>query len=174
MLARLLSTVGLVLLCIAATATEAHATVFSATGTFDTGATLGGTLTIDTGVGTITGLDLTISGVGVFDDLISQDNLGPPLFYNVVVNDTTVNEQFLFGIHADSLVGYTGGDLCSEATGDCLASAYYPIFNIFDQTSLVSGELQALASIPEPASAFLYTAGLTASWLIFFHRIRKR
>src|SRR5262249_55922666 len=115
-MAYLLKVLAPIAFCLTGLASEAHATVLTATGTFSNGSVLTGTLTIDQGIGVITASDLTITGIGEFVDIVSQLNFGPPVYYSAIVNDTTQTEQLSLGLLADSLIGYTGGDLCSENT----------------------------------------------------------
>jgi len=164
-----------IILCLASLAPQAFATDFQATGLFTNGATLGGTLTIDTNVGTVTASDLTISGAGTFSTLISQINYGPPVFYSVVADNIAGTEEFSFGLLADSLVGYTGGDFCGDSNGgSCLSSVFYPISDPFNQVSLSNGTLIGTSGVaPEPAAlSFLGTA--FAVGLMFHYGSRKR
>ena len=163
-----------IILCLVSLATQAYATDFQATGLFANGATLGGTLTIDTNVGTVTASDLTISGAGTFSTLISQFNYGPPVFYSVIADNAAGTEEFSFGLLADSLVGYTGGDFCGDSNGSCFSSVFYPTSDPSNQVSLSSGSLIGTSgAAPEPTTlSFLGIA--FAAGLMFHYGGRKR
>ncbi len=169
---RRLREVAFVVFCLAAVAGNARATVFTASGTFSDGSTLSGTLAIDTGLGLITASDLVVNGVGEFVDIISQDNFGPPLYYSASINDLTQTEHLSLGLFADSLVGYVGGDICSQGTGACFPSVFSSISDSFDETSLVSGTLQVAS--PEPASVGLSAGFFAVGFLMFSYRTKRR
>ena len=173
-MAYLLKVAGPIAFCLAGLGSEAHATVLTATGTFSNGSVLTGTVTIDPGIGVITASDLIISGVGEFANIVSQFNFGPPVYYSAVINDTTQTDQLSLGLLADSLIGYTGGDLCSENTGACFASVYYPISNPIDEVTLVSGILHGgSAAVPEPSSLCLSFSALAICFLLLKYRIPR-
>ncbi|MGA7501545.1 MAG: hypothetical protein WBX00_32850 [Isosphaeraceae bacterium] len=72
---------------------RADLTTFTAAGTFDAGAMLGGHLTIDTALGTVTAVDLTVSApVSQTFDLILQQTANSPIAgsYNVVIDSTAL------------------------------------------------------------------------------------
>jgi len=164
-----------IVLCLVSFAAQAYATDFQATGLFTDGSTLGGTLTIDTNVGTVTASDLTISGAGTFSTLVFQFNYGAPAFYSVIADNTAGTEEFSFGLLADSLVGYTGGDFCGDSNGgSCLSSVFYPTSDPSNQVSLSNGSLTGTSGVaPEPAAlSFLGTA--FAVGLMFHYGSRKR
>ena len=164
---------GFVVLCLAPFTSQAHATTFQAEGVFADGATLGGVLTIDTNTGSVVSSGLTISGAGIFSTLISQANVGAPLFYSVVVDNTEASEEFSFGLLANTLVGYSGGNLCSNNTGNCFASVYYPIPDRLRQVSLLSGSLIEPSGIaPEPAGLSFCIIAFAIGALIFNRRKR--
>jgi hypothetical protein len=169
----ILCAVGLVSLCLAPFASPTYATTFQAQGVFADGATLDGVLTIDTNSGSVVSSGLTISGVGTFSTLISQANFGAPLFYSVVVDNTVSSEEFSFGLLANTLVGYSGGNLCSNTTGNCFASVYYPIPDRLRQVSLLSGSLLEPSGLaPEPAGLSFCATGFVIGALIFNRRKR--
>lgn len=164
-----LPTVASVVLGLMSFVTQAGATTFRADGLFSDGAALSGTLSIDTNVGTVTAADLMIKGVGTFSTISLQFNFGSPVFYSVVVDDAAMTEEFSFGLLTDTLVGYAGGDLCSESTVGCFSSTYYPFSNPGDQVALSSGSLTSGIGVsdaaPEPTTlSFLgvaFALGLT-------------
>ena len=99
---------------------------FSANGTFNDGALLGGTLVINTGTGVVEsgGLDLTVVGGDagspgfVFDTLTNTNEFSDGTDNLEVINatdsaDEGPNLQLEINIgSASSLVGFTGGPLC--------------------------------------------------------------
>jgi hypothetical protein len=152
-------------------ASQASATVFQATGTFDNGALLGGALTIDVNDGAITASSLTITGAGTFSAILFQDHSGPPIFYSVLADNTAGSEEFSFGLFADSLIGFNGGSFCAADTGACLASVYYPLSDPFNQSSLLSGNLAG--ATPEPSALYLCGITLMASMILRGSRCSK-
>jgi hypothetical protein len=168
-----LSTAASVVISLVSFASQGHATVFQAEGLFSDGSILGGTLSIDTNTGTVTASDLTIGVLGTFSTIIFQANSGSPLGYSVIADNAAGTEEFSFGLVTDSLVGYGGGDLCSQGTVGCFSSNYYPILDPFDQTALSTGRvIGASAAAPEPA--FLFLCGTPFAFgLLCFHWCRK-
>jgi hypothetical protein len=172
---------------------------FAANGTFDDGASLGGTLVIDTGAGVVEsgGLDLTVTGGDagspglVFDTLNSTgyffdgtDNL----FYIDAADSTNPNPsldlEFDIG-SGTTLAGFTGTSaMCyvpsdfptGYPTGDN-CGYYYSSYQLFSECEctlsgdpeLTGGSL-APAAAPEPAS-WLLLAGPAA--LLIRRRLRK-
>jgi hypothetical protein len=164
-----ISTVGLIILSLASFAPPASATVFQASGVFEDGAILGGTIAIDTSAGLVSESNLTISGAGTFSTIIFQSNFGPPAFYSVIVDNSTLSEEFSFGLVTDTLVGFTGGNFCSDSTADCLASVYYSTSDSLNQISLSNGEVRAVA--PEPAMLSFWGTLFVACIVLFqYHR----
>jgi hypothetical protein len=163
-----------VIICVAGLASQAQASVFQADGLFADGSTLGGTLTIDTNVGAVTASDLTISGAGTFSTIVFQQNFGSPLGYSVIADNDIGTEEFSFGLVTDSLVGYAGGDLCSESSVGCFSSNYYPISSSFDQVALSNGRLIGESSaVPEPGALSFWSTPF-ALGLLFYRRARSR
>jgi hypothetical protein len=169
---RRLREIAFIVFCLAAVAGDARGTVFTASGTFSDGSALSGTLAIDTGLGVITASDLVVDGVGEFVNIVSQDNFGPPLYYSASINDSIQTENLSLGLFADSLVGYVGGDICSQGTGACFPSVFSPISDPSDETSLVSGTLQVAS--PEPASVGLSAGAFAVGLLMFRYRTKRR
>ena len=154
-------------------ASQGRATVFQANGLFDDGSVLAGTLSIDTNIGTVTASDLTIGAAGTFSAIILQGNFRPGLGYSVVADNAAGTEEFSFGLLTDSLVGYAGGDMCSDSNIVCFSSIFYPISDPSASTSLSSGSLVGpFAATPEPA--FLFLCGIPfAIGLLYFNSRRK-
>jgi hypothetical protein len=141
---------------------QASATVFFATGTFQDGATLSGTLTIDTVSGVIDGSDLEVTAPDAFTfvNVVGQGSNSAPLFYSVTDRNAASTEDFDFGLPVLSLVGYTGGAFCSVATEPgCLASNLFDLITSTTGSVLEAGTL-SLTPAPEPASLALFAGGL--------------
>jgi hypothetical protein len=103
----------------AAAQARADLTTFTAEGTFQDGATLGGTLTIDTSIGTVTAANLTVGGSYMLTlaTIQSQAEVSTGV-YLVEVGETAIGlPQLALGIPVSSLVAYAGGDLLSQSTG---------------------------------------------------------
>lgn len=140
-------------------------TIFIASGTFQDGSTLSGTLTINTATGLITSADLIV-----------QYNISPSVtetFANILgQTPSTVDlegnlfSSLFFDISASTLMGYSGGALCSTSVA-CAGSIVTDVspangitgvpFNDF----LTSGMLTStVATAPEPSTVVLLAAGL--------------
>jgi len=147
--------------------------VFSASGIFTDGSLLTGTLTIDTTLGVATGSAIQITAPIAFDAVVIQPN-----FYSLTgttfieLGATTLGYPYLMLlIHASTLVGYTGGSLCSNVDSSCdwNPSSWE---TGTDFVSLSSGSLTAqssVAAVPEPG-----TFGLLALPLLAFALWRRR
>jgi hypothetical protein len=160
-------------LMIGVAAPQARATVFQAAGTFSDGATLSGSITIDTLTGTVTSSALTITGSSqfYFDTVVSQQDFGTPLFYTVLTQNPSGQEAFLLGIPLDSLVSYAGGEMCDDSIGTCLSSVYYAV-SLQNPVSLMDGTLSvATQDASEPT---LLTAWGLGSVALFLFTARRR
>lgn len=150
----------LALLVGALNSTAAHANIltFDASGLFEEGYTLGGTLTIDNTLGTVVNSDLTISGA---PSLPSPDSFtsilaAQPIAYNGGLFDLNVQDSsgniFSSGLTAPTLVGFTGGAFCSDQTSNICGSALEDFSNGFSLHYLQSGTLSLTAAVPEPST----------------------
>lgn len=173
-LPHIISNIGFIVLSLASFAPQVSATVFQASGVFDDGAILAGTIAVDVSAGIVSESNLTISGAGTFSTIIFQQNFGPPAFYSVIVDNSTSSEEFSFGLVTDTLVGFSGGNFCSDSNADCLTSVYYSTSDPFNQISLSSGEVRA--AVPEPAMlSFLGTLFVACTVLFqYFRRSKTR
>ncbi len=178
---------------LAGPALKAASLTFDATGTFSDGATLGGTIHIDTGSGTVTSSDLVITGNASLSpitfDTVAFGGLQEGAGGENVWNDIELGASAAPGWGIDlivllgpatSLVGYTGGDLCAMSTDGSTFTC--PVTEFFSRYSsnienaftggpyafLTSGSLSEPAASPEPASACLLLAGSAA--LVFWRR----
>lgn len=127
-------------------------TTFNASGTFTDGATLSGTIDIDTTLGTVTGVNLVTSAPDslIFNFVQSQAQIASDLFYVQTGSAASGLPNLNLGILAGSLVDYSGGGLYLGS------DIWYSDSNII---RLQSGELTPSA-VPEPATFALLGTGL--------------
>ncbi len=151
---------------------SAHAdtvTVFDANGSFVDGATLSGTITIDTTNGSITGIDLIASGPDNLNLTTLGSYIGPePLDahdYGVeAVTPGPIVPQILLELDTTTLVGYAGGSLFSNQHP---SNTYAPssiqqsdLSQINLQVGSLSPESGGLAPTPEPSALLLFGTGV--------------
>jgi hypothetical protein len=156
---RFLSVAGLAVAMLAASAVPSSAaTVFFASGTFQNTATLSGTLTIDTVTGSIVASNLIVSAPTSFTfvNIVAQGDSPAPNFYSVTDRNAASTEDFDFGLPLHTLVGYSGGAICSAATATCTASNLFNLTTGTGGSVLASGSLSPTAPTPEPASGLLF------------------
>jgi hypothetical protein len=179
-----LRVLSLVLLVVSAYAAQSG-TVFSVSGTFEGGATLGGTITIDTiGNGGILSEDLTVNPVDI-TYTFNGPNDGTGLqsfsdsgtfFYDDALFFGNNNSELEFDIYlagTNGFAGYTGGALCSDAQfcGGAETSFTVNTRNLENpgDPPLSSGTLSS--ATPEPSTALLAIGGGAA---VLALRRRKR
>ncbi|HXN49637.1 MAG TPA: PEP-CTERM sorting domain-containing protein [Bryobacteraceae bacterium] len=152
--------------CLFAPAMHAGLITFIATGTVQDGATLSGDIVIDTTAGVVQSLSLTMSSplsftVTEFDSGLSFQ--GGQAYGLAADNGSPIPEIFL-GIIGTTLVGYTGGGICtvgSPCTGGVNGSlAINPSFVLSNFTS------GSLTQVPEPSSMALVGSAMLglAAW----------
>jgi hypothetical protein len=164
---------------------------FDVSGTFESNSKLSGFLDINTGNGTITSADVTISGItGIFT--LSNNGGGDynshGFWENVDLSDggNTLVLGLVLQNGKNSLVGYSGGALCNDSgncgfapsTGFALSSYYVQpgsksvFIGCTDSTdpALVSGTV----STPEPGATTLLGAGLSVLGFMFRRRFVKK
>ena len=150
----------LTVLVVAIAAPIAHAdSVFTVTGSFDNGAILSGTATINTSTGLVTALDLSTTGAFVSGPYTTVDPGQGPFFGDYIVSSTLSNSSIdLLFPPPGSLVGYAGGSLCSDIDSCFFISALnIAPFSIFP---LTSGSLTPQVTTPEPSSVALMLLGI--------------
>ena len=148
----------LALLICALNSTAAHADVltFDASGLFDGGYTLGGTVTIDNTHGTVVASNLTISGAPALPSPDSFTTILAATPTQVGTFDFNVEDAsgniFSSGLTASTLVGFAGGVFCSNQTPNSCGSVLEDFSNGFSFYNLQSGTLSQIAAVPEPST----------------------
>jgi hypothetical protein len=163
------------------------ATVFDLTGTFQDGATISGTLTIDTATGHVDAISVSFLGVTYTSILLQESFTGNtaagqtpnPVAYHVAFGTFAfpLIDPYIRGTSApDSLVGYTGGPLCSVTTpcgpdqeGFFWLGTYRP--TPFQNIGFQTGQLTA--ETPLPAALPLFATGFGVLGLLGWRRKRK-
>ena len=148
---------------------------FDASGTFQSGSTLGGTVTIDVTTGVVTAVDLTAS---------APDSLNFTFIQVQIPNSTDNTDFFLqtaptavglpnlnFVLANSFLVGYTGGPIGSlDQLANGVTSDVFYQFTPQVADLLVSGSLTAAAPLPSSAWMGLGLLGV----LLAGSRLRRR
>ena len=159
---------GLVAL-IAPGAVRADTIVFDASGTFAGGASLTGTVTIDTTNGLVTAESLATTGAlvtGPFAGVSNQGDTGTTPNYYYFFSNVESGYAIALVFTQSTLVGYNGGTLCGfNGSANCQAAGSDFITVLIPQAAggdvdLTQGQLQP-QSTPEPSSfSMLLTGGL--------------
>jgi hypothetical protein len=137
-----------------------RADIFQASGTFSDGSSLTGTVTIDTTTGTVTAENLMVGlSLGPFSINIQQ-SVEQSLYVEIQSTPVQSAYDFAMFLPTSTLVGYSGGSICSFNEGCVYYVDSQPYVDDSDLISL-NGEniLRAgtLTSVttPEPSSLFL-------------------
>jgi PEP-CTERM motif len=144
--------------------------VFDITGTFENGDLLAGTLTIDTEIGSVTDVDLTIGALEFHHlhliVLGKQGRTDVQVDFGPSQPDPLL--RLIFPVA--NLVGYAGGQVCSAATPSCHPTALLtdPVLD------LATGSATAVPTVPEPATLTLFGSGLLGVAARFRKRGRGR
>jgi hypothetical protein len=141
---------------------------FDAEGTFDDGATLSGTLSIDTTIGTVTSANLVVGAPDSLDFIDIQfqgGNIYPGDYFIQAGTTPSGLPNLLLVLPTDSLVGYSGGPIGSDTNP---ANGY--VSSIYLGATLTDGSLTA---VPEPSGLLLGTvAGLAGTGYVWRRRRR--
>lgn len=150
-------------------------TVFNATGSFDDNTTsLSGTLTIDTGCGTVVNSNLSVGPIddtSVLFDVIQSSMSPTDGVWDLYLTPDSSQTDFAnynltldieLGPTSQTLVGYTGGALCAYSEGNCSEGSYGTTWEANGDPNLSQGSLST-SSAPEPSTVFLMA--LPAAWL---------
>ena len=154
---------------------SSNSTVFDVSGTYEGGATLSGTIDIDTvGNGGVTGGNLIVVSSGLTYDLglSSEPQFYSPDYWQVRFDTNGGAPEIYPGIFlgdSSNLDGYSGGPLCSE-TFVCEGNESGLLFQRADPP-LFSGNLTLAA--PEPTSLPLLLTGAGAAVVRLLRRKRK-
>jgi hypothetical protein len=156
---------------------------FLASGIFQDGSTLGGTILIDTTAGSVISGDLTITGhvadFTTFDFQRTWPLASPFLYETSFENGQLTGNNLIFLFPPVSLVGYSGGILCGITT-TCLDAAnmqYYSNFNTRSggsSTDFVELDHGSLVAAPEPSTAAMCLIVLFLVVLETGRRLRSR
>jgi len=109
---------------------------FAASGMFDDGSVLSGSMVIDVTTGKITASDLITTGPSSFRfvSIVNQSFTQAPGDYNVGDRNAISTEDFDFDLPDPALaplIGYRGGRFCS-GTAPCLSGAAEARLRLFD------------------------------------------
>ncbi|HEY4838488.1 MAG TPA: PEP-CTERM sorting domain-containing protein [Candidatus Acidoferrales bacterium] len=139
-------------------------TIFTFNGTFQGGATLSGTLTINTATGAVDGINLMVGGATF--TFVQAQGQGTGTEYLLQLTTTSAFNFPILDVYfpVSTLIGYAGGDLC-------IAPDFVPT-NCANPTQTGSGSTAYLtegsdtAAVPEPSSFLLLTGGLIGLGLL--------
>ena len=150
--------------CLFAPAMHAGIITFVATGETQDGSVLSGDIVINTTAGTVSSLSLTMSGplsftVTGFDSANSFQD-GPA--YHLVADNGSPIQEILLGIIGTTLVGYTGGGICTNGSS-CTVVSFAQDNSGVGFSNFTSGSLTA---VPEPSSMALVGSAMLglAAW----------
>jgi hypothetical protein len=143
---------------------SAQSALFYATGIFSNGASLSGTLTIDTTIGSVTGANLAVSAPSnlQFTQVLGQGFSPAPFFFGVTIRSPTNLFDINLGLEVTSLVGYLGGAICSSSTPNCAPTILFNLSTSSADVVLRSGSLSLTppTSVPAPGALLLLAFGL--------------
>ena len=170
----------------AATFATADAVVFDINGSFRSGGSISGTVTLDTSSGIISGFDFSVDGTAFSSEAgatyysepysiccyADGTNIPEPHVLTYFTSGGSPSGTFSVLLPPATLIGYSGSAICSIDALNCLSflppdgqsvapsgSLFY--LNVPPLTSdyLTSGTLSPNSSVPEPESSSLLVAG---------------
>jgi len=147
---------------------RADLTTFDAEGTFSDGATLSGTSTIDTMLGLVTAINLSITPLGGSPELFTTiDHQGLTGLSQYAFNSFGTNgDQLGIVFPLTSLIGYQGGPLSPNSGYLNVHAEPHPM-----SEALVSG---SFTTVPEPNSLVVSTVGAVACVLAYVSANKRR
>jgi hypothetical protein len=190
MLKRILSLFGVGLLISPSLLHADTITTFALEGfTFESPATLTGTITIDVTTGITTGIDATYAAGSLTDQFTTVLSSSPPGqtgYASMQAVQNPSHDSLQFSFPTPSLVGYTGGVVCTYPTGKNCP------FGIFDSmppmgfevsvfltpmleiNHIQSGTLDPVSTTtPEPSTFVLLASGLAGA-MTFSRALRRK
>ncbi len=145
----------------------AHAdtlTVFDATGTFASGSTLSGTITIDTTNGVLESSSLIVSAPDSLNFSFIQSQFANPSIYVLQFGTAASGlPSLVLGVSVSDLVGFTGGAFGSvqnRVPGGVSNIAFDTRADLLSVGGLSVASPQPIAATPEPATLALLATGL--------------
>jgi hypothetical protein len=175
MLRRILSLFGVGLLFSSSLLHADTITTFALDGfTFQSPATLTGTITIDVTTGIATGIGATYTAGSLTDKFtVVRTDIPPTLLYPTIGSISVPANNFLQISLPSSLVGYTGGPVCTYPTGkNCpfgIFDSMPPMGFVVSEFSTLTMEINDIqsgtldpvsATTPEPSTFLLLASGL--------------
>lgn len=142
--------------------------VFNASGSFADGASLTGTITVDTTAGDVTAAALDVSRslsptLLTYSDISFQGAHPTNSSYELMLTESVPNNIALTlfiigtGIDPTSLVGYAGGDFKSTTVGPGASSYDLIVAEVPQHVLLTSGSLTPVGAVPEPATIIVWS-----------------
>ena len=149
-------------------------TVFTASGTFANGATLGGTVTINPATGEVTAINLTVSAPISATLTVAEGTGFGAAYVDFGVGTVSGTTDMTVALPGTTLVGFSGGPLCSTSAPCGGISSGVRVSGVL--TQLTSGSLtsgSSAAATPAPPSLWLALSGCLAAFVYALRRRRR-
>jgi PEP-CTERM motif-containing protein len=158
------------LLAAASGTASASVVTFNLSGTLGDGSALGGSMNLDTITGLLTAADVTLGSPDslLFTFIQLDTSIVAGTLWDVGLGTSASSRPFLSLVFpVASLVGYTGGPLCSLGGPTCggTITTFFPDTNIADRSQL-STVGAATAPVPEPSTLSILFVGLSSLALL--------
>lgn len=150
----------------APTIASAMPILFDWSGTFESGSLLSGTLTIDTATGVATATNVIIGAPASLTFNVIEAQGGNGVQYQLQVGDGGGLPDFNPSFPVASLVGFTGGNVCSVADSIGCTGLSNIFYSASQADVLLSGSITMRRSVPEPAALSLLGLAAVAAWLV--------